>query len=310
MRAHMGLPDPEYAADGRIGEHVLGLVRFGSITAHDDGALTLAIPPLAGTNVELWRSREPVIRGRRDDVVFAQNGTMLFGTLISSDRDVEAAARRAYQSIIAITREEEFPFLLRAWNHMRNINAGEGDCERYKCFSAGRHDALTAAGFSESQFPSASAVGMREGELAIYFIASKTPVRRVENPRQVSAYHYPREYGRRPPSFARATVALVNGNALVLISGTASVVGHETKHVGDVEAQTEETIRNVAGILSESGVAVGEVRTMKVYVRRATDAERIAARLRQSFPSAAMLVVETDLCRRDLLLEVEAVAIR
>jgi chorismate lyase / 3-hydroxybenzoate synthase len=306
----MGLPDPEYTSNVQTGDDVMGLVRFGTITEHDGYRLTIAIPPLGGTNVELWRSREPVIRGRRHGIVFARNGTALFGTLISHDRDVESAARRAYESIVAVTRGEGFPFVVRAWNHVRDINAGEGDCERYKCFSAGRHDALTTAGFGEGQFPSSSAVGMRDGELAVYFIASRVPGRQVENPRQVSAYHYPRRYGRRPPSFARATVSVVKGNALTFVSGTASVVGHETKHAGDVEAQTAETIRNLEGILTESGAAPGEVRTLKVYVRHAADADRIAACFRQAFPSAAILLLETDICRRDLLLEVEAVAIR
>jgi chorismate lyase / 3-hydroxybenzoate synthase len=310
MRAHMRPLEPEYATDARIGDDVLGLIRFGTVTAQDGGALTIAMPPHGGAKVELWRSSEPVVRGCRDNIAFARNGSALFGMMVSAERDIEKAAKRAYESIVAVTRAEGFPFLLRAWNHMRDINAGDGDQERYKRFSAGRHDALTAAGLSTCRFPSASAVGMRDGELAIYFIASRVAGRQVENPRQVSAYHYPREYGPRPPSFARATALSMNGNALVFISGTASVVGHETRHAGDVDRQTEETIRNLERIVSESGMAPGEVRTLKLYVRRAADSERINRRIRQSFPGAAMLVLEAELCRRDLLLEVEAVAIR
>ncbi len=309
MRAHMGPLEPEYAEDARIGDHVLGLVRFGSVTSQERQALTISMTAVGAANAEVWRSREPVVRGERDGIVFARNGTAFFGMLVSSEKEIEKATRQAYESIVAVTRQEGFPFVLRAWNHVRGINEGEGDCERYKRFSAGRHDALTTAGLSRTEFPSASAVGMRDGELAIYFIASRMAGRQVENPRQVSAYLYPREYGPRPPSFARATVSSMNGSALVFVSGTASVVGHETKHVGDVEAQTDETICNLAGILGRSGAAPGDVRTMKIYVRRAADWEGIAARLRQSFPAAGLLVLETEICRRDLLLEVEAVAI-
>jgi chorismate lyase/3-hydroxybenzoate synthase len=310
MRAHMRLLEPEYVADARIGDDVLGMIRFGTTTAQADGALAIAMPPRAGAKVELWRSSGPVVRGCRNSIAFAKDDIALFGTIVSAERDIEIAARRAYESIVAVTREEGFPFLLRAWNHVRDINAGDGDDERYKRFSAGRHEALTAAGLSKCQFPSASAVGMRDGELAVYFIASRIAGRQVENPRQVSAYDYPREHGLRPPSFARATVLSMNGNALVFVSGTASIVGHETMHAGDVDAQTEETIRNLERILGESGTTASEVRALKLYVRRAEDAERIATRLQRSFLGAAMLVLEAEVCRRDLLLEVEAVAIR
>src|SRR5204862_4731485 len=121
----------------------------------------------------------------------------------------------------------------------------EDDTEHYKRFSTGRHDALIAAGFAKSDFPAACAVGMRGGNLAIHFLASRERGRNVENPRQVSAYDYPRQYGVRSPSFARATVA---ADGSVFISGTASVVGHETLRIGDVGAQCEETIANLSRV--------------------------------------------------------------
>lgn len=309
MRAHMRILDPEYVADARLGDDILGLVRFGASTGVSGGELSIAIRPAARECVEIWRSAAPVVRGLRHGIAFAQNGHALFGTITTDDDEPQTAARGAYESIVALTRDEGFPFILRAWNHVRAINSGDGDRERYKRFSAGRHEALTAAGFEKRQFPAASAVGMEEGELAVYFIASRTPGRQIENPRQVSAYDYPRQYGVRAPSFSRATAASMNGSSLVFVSGTASVVGHETAHAGDLEAQTEETIRNLGRILCESGAAPAEVRTLKLYVRRAEDATVIVPRLRDAFGSAAVLVLETEICRRDLLLEVEAVAI-
>lgn len=73
----------------------------------------------------------------------------------------------------------------------------------------------------------------------------------MENPRQVAAYRYSEEFGPRPPSFARATVvpaadAANAGPALLLVGGTAAVVGERSVSDGGVEGQMEETLRNLA----------------------------------------------------------------
>jgi len=258
---------------------------------------------LGDASVEVWRSSSPVTQLVRDGVTFAHDGQWLFGSLAVDDGEIAAAARDAYERIVRVTREEGFPRFLRFWNHVRDLNAGDGDAERYKHFSAGRHEALTAAGFAKNEFPAACAVGMRGGNLAIHFVASRTPGRNVENPRQVSAYDYPRRYGVRSPSFARATVA---EDGSVFISGTASVVGHETVHIGDVAAQCDETLANLARIAAECGASLGDAQLVKIYVRHAADAPRIAPAFQQAIPGAALLMLESDICRADLLLEAEA----
>ncbi len=301
---------PAYLENGSLDDRVLGLVRFGRSTSLSEGVLTVALPSLGAAKTEVWRSPVPVMRGERSGIAFAHNGQVLIGAVISNDSDIEAAARKTYEAIVRVARGEGYPFLLRVWNHVRDINSGAGDAERYKHFCAGRHESLTAAKLQNHEFPSASAVGMVDGELAVYFVASRSAGRQVENPRQVSAYNYPREFGLRSPSFARATVARFGGDEIAFISGTASVVGHETRHLGDTTAQLEETIRNLERIVTESGATTDAVRALKVYVRRDAKAEAMTSPLQSVFPAASLLVVESDTCRRDLLLEIEAIAIR
>lgn len=301
---------PAYLENGSLDDRVLSLVRFGRPTSLSEGVLTVALPSLGVAKTEVWRSPLPVMRGQRSGIEFAHNGQVLIGASVSNDSDIEAAARKTYEAIVRVARGEGYPFLLRVWNHVRDINSGAGDAERYKRFCTGRHESLTAANLQKHEFPSASAVGMVDGELAVYFVASRSAGRQVENPRQVSAYNYPREFGFRSPSFARATVARFGGDEIAFISGTASVVGHETRHAGDAMAQLEETIRNLERIVTESGATTDAVRALKVYVRRDAGIEAMTSALRSIFPAASLLVVESDTCRRDLLLEVEAIAVR
>jgi hypothetical protein len=127
----------------------------------------------------------------------------------------------------------------------------------------------------------------------------------VENPRQVSAYEYPAQYGPKP-AFSRASIL---GDTL-FISGTASIVGHETVHVDDVTGQTRETLANIEALVGEanriSGAGRFDMSTLayKVYVRHATDLPLIQSQLHTL---TQVLYLQADICRQDLLVEIEAV---
>jgi chorismate lyase/3-hydroxybenzoate synthase len=268
-------------------DDLLGVVTFG------------ARHPLASLEVPGMRQLGPQLLAE----VWCGEGAY-FGTWTSDDEDVERASRTAYDDILRTIREQGFPHLLRAWNHVRELNQGAGDEERYRRFCAGRHDAFDAAGWTNRMLPAASGVGMREGSLSIYYVAGREPGRHVENPRQVSAYDYPRQYGRRSPSFARATVM----DDFVFVSGTSSVVGHETRHAGDVDAQVDETLINLDAVLRAAGTrGVDSLQLVKTYLRRAEDYPRVAARIAAALPAAKALFVESDICRDDLLVEVDGV---
>jgi enamine deaminase RidA (YjgF/YER057c/UK114 family) len=164
--------------------------------------------------------------------------------------------------------------------------------------------------------PAASAVGFADGPLTIYFLAGRnvTPIA-IENPRQVSAYQYPKDYGPRSPTFSRASVVRLGGNEVLFLSGTASIVGHRTLHLGDVVAQTRETMANITAIITEAnrvapraGFAPGDL-CYKVYVRREQDVGAIHDELRRILgESAQIMFLKADICRQDLLMEIEATA--
>lgn len=316
MRARMLPLWPEYHPAGSIPvDHVLGVVVFGEPVGTSDLTLSIPIRQLGSTPLaEVWRSGGEVERGTAGLVEFARTPEVMFGVVRNMGRDeTDHAAERAYEAIAAASAASH-AHLVRVWNHLGDINGDERELERYKRFCAGRHEALSQAGLARECFPAASAVGMSDPGLAVYFVASRAPVLHVENPRQVSAYEYPPVYGPRSPSFARATVVSSSGEALVFVSGTASVVGHETRHAGSVSAQLEETIENLDIIVRTAAQRAGRegsvaaMTVAKIYVRDARDAAFIERRFREAVPGAAVLCLESDICRRDLLLEIEGVA--
>lgn len=247
---------------------------------------------------------------------------LLFGILDIEESDFRRggqpprqAAEDAYHRVFALIERERRPHLWRTWNYLADINQATDGLERYRQFNQGRHDAFVAGGrLTRGAVPAACALGTRSGPLTIAFLAGPSEAVPIENPRQISAYDYPAIYGPRSPTFSRAVLAHPPGRELLLISGTASIVGHETLHLGDVVGQTRETIANIEALLASAGgnsltgpYRLPELR-LRVYVRHAADLARVQAVVDSAVGAAAVEYIEADICRADLLVEIEAIA--
>ena len=126
------------------------------------------------------------------------------------------------------------------------------------------------------------------------------------------AFHY-----QRPSSFSRGLRLDFGSIAVLLISGTASVGPHgETLHTGDFPAQTRRAFANVKALLESEGATWKDVVRTTCYLR---DMERDYAEFneeRTAFyasegldPLPASTGVQAKLCRPDLLVEIEAIAV-
>lgn len=303
-----------------LGADVLACVALspdGAPAAGDDPRLIpLSLPLLApGAAHEVWKSRGPVTWDRDAGIGFAHDGEVLFGWLSvhgCTPQEVAAETFKCYARVIAFLERQNYPHLLRCWNFLHGINQGDADGERYKQFCVGRHQALAAARNFERQLPAGTAIGMRDPGLLIYFIAGKHPGQRMENPRQVPAFQYPRQYGPRSPSFSRATFRHAGNSGLLLVSGTASVVGHATRHPGETLPQLEETFENLHALREHSAAVLNgcdwSLQGLRLYLRNPADLAMVKARIEVLLgPRAPVLYLEGDICRTDLTLEIEAV---
>jgi enamine deaminase RidA (YjgF/YER057c/UK114 family) len=228
------------------------------------------------------------------------------------------ATAQAYAEICATLDAHSYPHLLRVWNYLPDINRDFQGTERYRQFNTARQQALLASGRAlAGSVPAASALGATsDSPLVVYFLAGRIAPVFVENPRQVSAYHYPRQYGTHSPVFSRAALLRQSASLTLFISGTASIVGHRSLHVGDTSAQTHETLTNIEALLSEANrLARGvhfdlDALAYKVYVRRPADLSLIQAQLASALGTQAQIVyLQADICRQDLLVEIEATGI-
>lgn len=303
---------------------VLAVFGFGNAAPSSDDPrwLRIALEPLrqAAPCIEVWRAAGPVVHGRDRNVAWASDGRLLFGAMeIDEDASgdgLEAATAAAYArlSTFMAGAGRHTPHLLRVWNYMDAITRGEGDAERYRRFCIGRVAGM--GGVAEtSQLPAATAIGTCDGRrrLQVYWLASRDPGTPVENPRQLSAWRYPRQYGPQSPSFARAMLPPAGAAMPLLLSGTAAVVGHASQHSDSVVAQLDETLANLEslvgaarGLAPSLPAAFGPGSPLKVYLRNPDDAAAIAARLEARLdPSVPRLLLHAHVCRRELLVEID-----
>ncbi|MDP1790123.1 MAG: hypothetical protein Q8L12_06050, partial [Methylibium sp.] len=251
------LTPPQWSALVAGATPPLGALGYGMSPA--PGLATVAGRPLAATGprVDAWCSSAlQVGAGRCGSVHWQHDGRWLFGSLqldetLQADGGMQALAQRAYQDVFATLAQTGCDHLLRLWNYLPDINGDGGGLERYRQFNLGRQQAFFDAQRPAFEgAPAACALGTQGGPFCVHFLAGSTRPLQVENPRQVSAYHYPSEYGPRSPSFSRAAVFDAGeGQVALLISGTASIVGHASLHAGDVAAQSRETLTNLEAVL-------------------------------------------------------------
>ena len=300
---------------GNLPADALAVVQFGGAvrdTPKNALGIRVRLQPIDGDDYsEVWSATGPVRLGTHGHVRYACDDRHLFGLIELDERehgDIATASALAYSAIADFQRDSSHPHLLRMWNYLDAINEGSGDDERYRQFCVGRARGL--ATMQAGAFPAASAIGHQESThiLQVYWLAGRSPGTAIENPRQVSAYRYPRVHGPVSPSFARATLS---SDLTLLISGTASIVGHSSVHDDDVQAQLEETLRNLSTLRTLAATPKDSTTLLKAYVRDPSDARRIKERLSQllptEFPAAQLLYLAADICRRELLLEIEGV---
>lgn len=321
-------PDRLEALEPGWGSRVLGEVRYGAAprSGNADWPLAWVQAPALGSGTEtlgeVWLSSAPVESGTAEGIAYRRTEDLLFGVATETEValgsgstvPLQRAAAAGYAGIFALMDGLGFPHLARAWNYFADINREDQGLERYRHFNAGRQDAFLATRRSlNAGVPAACALGVGGQPLTIAFLAARGTVVALENPRQVSAYCYPPEYGPRSPTFSRATLVSVGGQPVLFASGTASIVGHETRHPGDPVAQTRESLDNLRAVLESANRMVGgPVYTLtqpclKVYLRRPADLAPVRAFLAQEVgePLKA-LFLGAEICRADLLVEIEA----
>jgi len=225
-----------------------------------------------------------------------------------------------------------FDQVLRTWIYVNQITEGPAGRQRYQELNRARTDFFDglrlcaknrAPWAPETIYPASTGIGTQGDSLIMICMGldsdrSDVFLLPLENPQQTSAFDYQAKYSPQSPKFSRA-MAVVQGHFVTtLVSGTASIVDAKTCHPGDIVRQTEQTIDNIERLIAPenfarhglpgAGAALSHIAKLRVYVKRQEDYEKCREVCELRLPRIPAIYLRADVCRPDLLVEIEAVA--
>lgn len=221
----------------------------------------------------------------------------------------------------------------RTWWQLGSITGAEGNSQRYLELNRARAEAFAGWQFGNGRlcatarnagYPASTGIGMEAGTgltfagLALETQRSDVKLLPLENPVQTPAYDYAARYSPHSPMFSRAMVLVTPDYLTTWVSGTASIVNSEVCHPGDVVAQTELTIDNIATLMSAEnfsrnglpggGAALSDLAKVRVYLKPGVDYAACRAVCERRLGNIPAIYVMADICRPELLVEIEGVA--
>jgi enamine deaminase RidA (YjgF/YER057c/UK114 family) len=271
---------------------------------------------LCGTH--LWAVSGPAVRsleldGRIIGSMFEDDYAQYcrLGGLLPKDTSRSPSEQTAeiFQQMDAVLQRNgmEFSNVIRTWFYNDNI------LDWYDEFNKVRNDFFLKKRIFETLLPASTGVGGRNaagtalagGLLAVVPLDKAVRAAAVPSPLQDSAT----EYG---SSFSRAVELALPDHSRLYVSGTASIdPTGRTAHAGDPEAQVKLTMEVVYTILKSRGMGWDNAKRALAYFKHAKDAPIFQKYCTQNnlrqFPA---VIVENDICRDELLFEIEVDAIR
>ncbi len=225
-----------------------------------------------------------------------------------------------------------FGNVVRQWNYIPSIlefqDMGGTRLQHYQIFNDIRALYFEAGQFKNG-YPAATGIGSSCGSVTIDIIAvdaqENYPVTPIKNPGQQNAYSYSEkvlegealssESGKKPPLFERGKAVSTPNENNIYISGTASIKGEKTVAENDVSEQTRITIENIEELttkdnLKDAGVDLNgdthEYKYVRVYVTKKDDLPAVKRVVEEKMKAGTAVYVLADICRNNLLVEIEA----
>lgn len=257
------------------------------------------------------------------------------GSLHQYGRTAYEQSTDAFEGMAGVLAEAgaSFQDVVRTWLYQGGITEMEGDTERYRELNRARTDffahvpfhamPLVARRTGDPIYPASTGIGTLNRGLVTACMAVQSnrkdvQILSLENPLQTAAFDYPKEYSIKSPKFSRATAMRMGSHVTTWVSGTASIVDALTVHIGDIEKQTDQTLTNIERLIDaanfehlgwgDAGATLGDLAKLRVYVKRPEDYEKCRAVCERRVGRVPTVYTQADVCRPDLLVEIEGVA--
>ncbi len=243
---------------------------------------------------------------------------------------ITEASERAFNMALSILGKEGLSIrnIIRQWNYIEQIalvKDHEGSPQNYQDFNDVRARYYDQVQFDQG-YPAATGIGQDTGGVIIGFIAvsdsENIRIKPIANPGQIDAHRYSElvlegsSSQKCTPKFERAKLVSIGSRNYIYVSGTASILGEKTVHEGDVEKQTLTTIENIKRLFTKEnqdklGLSFDVSKILfshlRVYVKYKKDIPAVQKVCEAELNCKSSLFLESDVCRENLLVEIEGV---
>ncbi|MCK3685709.1 hypothetical protein [Maribellus sp. YY47] len=273
---------------------------------------------------EIWEMKT-ISDGENGAAVFSNHKMQILVGNVHTNREAccKLSSEQAFGALNEVLENADFGIgnIIRQWNYLENILGFDGNEQRYQAFNDVRSHYYGSV-FEKNGYPAATGIGMNRGGVIIEFVAVKGKgfvTRPVDNPGQISAHNYSENVlvgeecsVKTTPKFERARYFNYEDKKLIFISGTASITGELTVGVGDPVHQTEVTIQNIQRLYSDEVLQnlsdeklEAKYGHARVYVKNRKDFHPIRKTFKKHFGNLPVVYIIADICRTDLLVEIE-----
>ena len=291
-----------------------------------NGGLSVAVYSVEGAEISIREDNGVcygIIEGSKETLLFIEG-------IAASDfsQSVKLQSQEVFSRLDGILSACGFAVddIVRQWNYIGGIVGCRDGKQNYQEFNDAR-TVYYSGGNWQHGYPAATGIGAEGEGIVVGCIAFKSAsgaIYPIDNPLQVAAHVYSEKVlidnaagaMKSTPKFERAKVIVTGRVACCFVSGTAAIRGEQSVDASSVEQQTIRTIENIAHLVSKQnlvryGCSPYELKyaQLQVFIKYAEDYEVVKNVVEQAFPNLNVLYSIADVCRSELLVEIEGILI-
>ncbi|MBO7302196.1 MAG: hypothetical protein J6U58_05760 [Bacteroidaceae bacterium] len=210
--------------------------------------------------------------------------------------------------------------IYRQWNYIQGITMLNDGRQNYQEFNEARSRFYNNCNW-ENGYPAATGIGCDAGGLMVEICAARCNNqlnKPIDNPLQIAAHNYSQDVlegkayatlqEKSTPKFERARIL----GDTIYISGTAAIKGEASNNSCDIIEQTAETMEVMNRLISKENIPTdnngAEYKLLRIYVKREEDISAITKYMQEHYPATPKHYTIADICRPELIVEIEGVA--
>ncbi|WP_294177618.1 hypothetical protein [Coprobacter sp.] len=249
------------------------------------------------------------------------------------DESFSVQSYNVFDVVEKILQIENMPVhsIVRQWNYIEQITAFDGEHQHYQDFNDARSFFYNYSQWPEG-YPAATGIGTACGGIvvdinAVYADDASINIDAIDNGWQIAAHAYsqgvllgekdPRFQNKTTPKFERAKRVKQEEYEIVYVSGTAAIRGEESLLGVGIEKQAQTTVENIDYLISrenmqKQGVPLFgssyKLKNCRVYLKDVSFMEKARMVIERLYPDVESIFLLADVCRDELLIEIEGIA--